>query len=128
MPEEQAALRRVATLVARGTPPEEVFAAVAGEAGRLLVVDFAVQYDHAQYAVEIVGTWASTGACADPGRQPTGARRAQREHWYTGRACQPGSNTPVSPVCLKFRSYTVAASPAARTARVARLGTDQASR
>jgi hypothetical protein len=87
-----------------------------------------VQYDHAQYAVEIVGTWASTGACADPGRQPTGARRAQREHWYTGRACQPGSNTPVSPVCLKFRSYTVAASPAARTARVARLGTDQASR
>src|SRR5215472_7523096 len=33
---EQAALRRVATLVARGAPPEEVFAAVAEEAGRLL--------------------------------------------------------------------------------------------
>jgi WhiB family transcriptional regulator, redox-sensing transcriptional regulator len=33
---EQAALRRVATLVARGVPPEEVFAAVTAEAGQLL--------------------------------------------------------------------------------------------
>jgi signal transduction histidine kinase len=39
--EEQAALRRVATLVARGTRPEEVFAAVANEVGRLLSVDLA---------------------------------------------------------------------------------------
>ena len=33
---EQAALRRVATLVARGVPPSEVFSAVADEVGRLL--------------------------------------------------------------------------------------------
>ncbi len=39
--EEQAALRRVATLVASGTRPEEVFAAVANEVGRLLSVDLA---------------------------------------------------------------------------------------
>src|SRR5882757_1709953 len=39
--EEQAALRRVATLVADGVPPEEVFAAVAAEVGRLLPVDSA---------------------------------------------------------------------------------------
>jgi PAS domain S-box-containing protein len=39
--QEQAALRRVATLVARGAPPDELFAAVAGEVGRLLPVDFA---------------------------------------------------------------------------------------
>src|SRR5450755_4213639 len=39
--EEQAALRRVATLVARGAAPEEVFAAVAEEAGQLLPVDSA---------------------------------------------------------------------------------------
>jgi GAF domain-containing protein len=38
--EEQAALRRVATLVARGTPPEEVFTAVAEEVGRLLRVEY----------------------------------------------------------------------------------------
>ena len=37
--EEQAALRRVATLVAHGTRPEEVFAAVANEVTRLLSVD-----------------------------------------------------------------------------------------
>ena len=45
--EEQAALRRVATLVARGTRPQEVFAAVANEVGRLLSVDVAnvVRYE-----------------------------------------------------------------------------------
>ncbi len=37
--EEQAALRRVATLVATGTAPEDVYAAVAAEAGRLLGAD-----------------------------------------------------------------------------------------
>src|ERR1022692_3237537 len=39
--EEQAALRRVATLAARGAAPEEVFAAVAEEVGQLLPVDSA---------------------------------------------------------------------------------------
>ena len=39
--EEQAALRRVATLVARGVPPEEVFAVVAEEVGRLLPAGYA---------------------------------------------------------------------------------------
>jgi GAF domain-containing protein len=37
--EEQAALRRVATLVARGLPPAEVFAAVAQEVGSVLGAD-----------------------------------------------------------------------------------------
>jgi len=36
---EQAALRRVATLVARGVPPEDIFSAVAGEVGRLVGAD-----------------------------------------------------------------------------------------
>ena len=39
--EQQAALRRVATLVARGTPPEEVFAAVIDEVAQLFPVDYA---------------------------------------------------------------------------------------
>lgn len=38
--EEQAALRRVATLVARGVPPEELFAAVVEETGRLFSVEY----------------------------------------------------------------------------------------
>jgi signal transduction histidine kinase len=40
--EEQAALRRVATLVARGLQQEELFAAVAEEVGRVFAVDFAI--------------------------------------------------------------------------------------
>jgi GAF domain-containing protein len=39
--DEQAALRRVATLVARGVPPEEVFASVTEEAERLFLCDVA---------------------------------------------------------------------------------------
>src|SRR3954467_13319332 len=39
--DEQAALRRVATLVARGVSPEKLFAAVAEEVGMLLEVDWA---------------------------------------------------------------------------------------
>ena len=56
--EEQAALRRVATLVARGTPPEEVFAAVTEELGRLLPVDLAgmARYDP-DGTLTYVGSW-----------------------------------------------------------------------
>ena len=63
---EQAALRRVATLVAQGARPEQVFAAVAEEGGRLLAADFAVlvRYDGPREAITIIGTWTSTGAPA----------------------------------------------------------------
>jgi signal transduction histidine kinase len=42
--DEQAALRRLATLVARESPPSEVFAAVAEEVGRLLGAGMATMY------------------------------------------------------------------------------------
>src|SRR6185312_17435288 len=56
--DEQAALQRVATLVARAEPPEAVFATVAEEAGQLLAVDFAllIRYGEAE-TMEIVGLW-----------------------------------------------------------------------
>jgi GAF domain-containing protein len=56
--EEQAALRRVATLVARSAPPEEVFAAVTEEVGELLPVDFALmgRYE-ADAAVTAIAAW-----------------------------------------------------------------------
>jgi GAF domain-containing protein len=87
--EEQAALRRVATLVARATPPQEVFAAVAGEVGRLLAVDFAilVRYDP-QGTLEVVGSWTRTGApAATPvgGRLPLGGRNVTTLVYQTGR-------------------------------------------
>jgi GAF domain-containing protein len=58
--EEQAALRRVATLVARGVPPEEVFAAVTQEVGRLLGTDLAGmgRYD-TDDTVTVVATWSA---------------------------------------------------------------------
>ncbi len=70
--EEQAALRRVATLVARGASPQEVFIAVTNEAGQLLQVDYTVlsRYDP-DGLVTVVGARAST----DPGRPlPIGLR------------------------------------------------------
>ena len=58
MAEQQAALRRVATLVARGTPPEEVFAAVVDEVGELLPVESAsmCRYD-SDGSLTFVATW-----------------------------------------------------------------------
>jgi GAF domain-containing protein len=60
---EQAALRRVAMLVARGAPPEEVLTAVTEEAGRLLGADFATmnRYDPDRMNT-VVAAWSSTGA------------------------------------------------------------------
>jgi signal transduction histidine kinase len=58
--DEQAALRRVATLVAEGAPPSEVFGAVAEEVGQLLPVDFAImgryEDDHTITAIAASGT------------------------------------------------------------------------
>ena len=67
---EQAALRRVATLVAHATPPEEVFAAVTEEAGRLFGASYATmdRYDP-DGARTVVAAWSSTGAAF-----PVGAR------------------------------------------------------
>jgi signal transduction histidine kinase len=59
---EQTALRRVATLVARGVPPAEVFAAVAEEVGRLLGTDAAhiLRYEHDGTATLVAG-WSGEG-------------------------------------------------------------------
>jgi GAF domain-containing protein len=63
MAEEQAALRRVATLVARAAAPAEVFAAVAAEVGRLLEVDFTILSRYESDGAQVsVGAWSGTGA------------------------------------------------------------------
>ena len=68
--DEQAALRRVATLVARGLPPPEVFAAVAREVGLLLGVDATHmgRYE-AGGAVTTVASWSGSA-----NRLPVGIR------------------------------------------------------
>jgi signal transduction histidine kinase len=69
--EEQAALRRVATLVARGTPPEDVFAAVVEEVGRLLPVDLASM---CRYESDGMLTWVAAWGRAEK-HFPVGSRR-----------------------------------------------------
>ena len=77
---EQAALRRVATLVARAAPPGEVFAAVTEEAGRLLATDIAILSRYAPDGSEaVVSVWASNGISACRGRRPKTRRRAERD-------------------------------------------------
>jgi signal transduction histidine kinase len=76
--EEQAALRRVATLVARAASPDEVFAAVTAEVGRLLEADFTVlgRLD-SDGAATVLGAWTP----ADPTRPvPSGLRLGSGGH------------------------------------------------
>jgi PAS domain S-box-containing protein len=66
--DEQAALRRVATLVARGVPSSELFDAVTEEVGVLLGADLAglARYETAD-AVTVVATWAAAGEHPEAG-------------------------------------------------------------
>jgi signal transduction histidine kinase len=104
--DEQAALRRVATLVARAAPPEEVFAAVAEEAGRLLGAHHAVmdRYDP-DGTVRVVAAWSSTGAAFPVGtRWSLGGRNLHTLVFQTGRAA-------------RIDDYDGASGPVAETAR-----------
>ena len=88
--EEQAALRRMATLVARGVAAEEVFAAVTAEVGRLLGCDDTLmsRYDPDD-AATVLGAWSTTGATVPipVGRRlPLGERNV---HTLVARTHQP---------------------------------------
>ena len=88
--DEQAALRRVATLVARAAPPEEVFAAVTEEAGRLLGADYTTM---ARYDPDgtrtVVAAWSSTGTVFPVGtRWSLGGRNVTTLVFQTGRAAR----------------------------------------
>jgi PAS domain S-box-containing protein len=85
---EQAALRRVATLVARGVPPEEVFAAVTEQAGRLLPVDHAElgRYEPDR-TITTVAAWSTTGTPFPPvgSRWALGGKNLSTLVFETGR-------------------------------------------
>jgi signal transduction histidine kinase len=101
--DEQAALRRVATLVARAAPPEEVFAAVTEEAGRLLGAHHAAmdRYEP-DGAARVVAAWSSTGAAFPVGtRWGIGGRNLLTMVFQTG---QPA----------RLDDYADASGPAAR--------------
>jgi GAF domain-containing protein len=96
--EEQAALRRVATLVARGVSPDEVFAAVAEEVGALLRVDGAraVRFDGDEEVTLLAG-WRAPGYGPLPeGRTKLDGRSVTSEVLRTGRVVRIDDYADVS--------------------------------
>jgi signal transduction histidine kinase/uncharacterized protein YoaH (UPF0181 family) len=103
---EQAALRRVATLAARGVSSGEVFAAVTEEAGQVLDADFTFlsRYDPDETAT-IVASWNRTGAAFPAGtRLSLRGRNAHTRVFHTARA-------------TRIKDYADASGPAADLAR-----------
>ncbi len=84
--DEQAALRRVATLVARGASPTAVFAAVAKEVGRVFPAESTAVARYDPDGTVAVGTWSRTG---EPGalgiRMPRGGQNVATIVFETGR-------------------------------------------
>jgi PAS domain S-box-containing protein len=104
--DEQAALRRVATLVARGVPPPDVFAAVAHEVGVLIGVDVTHM---ARY--ELDGTATGVAAWSPAGdHKPVGTRVNTEGESIVGIVLRTGRPT-------RMHSYENAAGPAAALAR-----------
>lgn len=109
---EQAALRRVATMVARGVPPEEVFAAVTKEVGRLIGVDYAGlnRYEADGTTMTIVSVWSRAGGQVRPGgtRQILGGKNISTIVFETGRAAQIDGYTDSSgPLGLSAVDYGI---------------------
>jgi GAF domain-containing protein len=102
---EQAALRRVATLVARGAPPEEAFAAVAAEVTRVIDVDVSFL---SRYARD--GTATVVAVSSLPSAVPVGTQFAQggrNIHTLVFKTGQPA----------RIEGYAEASGPAASVAR-----------
>jgi GAF domain-containing protein len=107
--DEQAALRRVATLVAQVAAPEEVFAAVTEEAGRLLHADCASMHRYdPDGTMTVVANWSSTGAAAFPvgTRARLGGRNVSTRVFQTGRMARVddlfGGSGPVAEAGREF--------------------------
>jgi len=104
--EEQAALRRVATLVARATPPAQVLNAVTGEAGRLLHADYATMNRYGPGdTVKVVAAWSGNGVVRPAGSGwRTRGRNVNTMVFQTGQAA-------------RIDDYSSASGPPAEAAR-----------
>src|SRR5215469_8729712 len=110
---EQAALRRVATLVARAAAPEEVFGAVIEEAGGLLHADHATMGRYDPYGtVSVVAGWDCTGAAVPVGsRVALDGRNLATLVFHTGRAARIDDHASASgPIAETYREFGVRAS------------------
>ena len=125
--DEQAALRRVATLVAHGVPPDELCAAVAAEVGRLLGADLAgISRYHANDFVTYFPVWSAAGQPPDMvGRVSRDAaslsktirdtgRPARRDDWYEVTGADPPltvRSAAGSPIVVENRVWGYSPSP-----------------
>jgi PAS domain S-box-containing protein len=116
---EQAALRRVATRVARGVRPDEVFAAVSDEIGRLVGTDSAtvIRYDDDGEGISYVGS-----ASKVSGAFPVGVHwkfqdgMASFDVYRTGRSARSGSHLitvdgPIGDIHRRMGIISAVASP-----------------
>ena len=94
--EEQAALRRIATLVAHESSPDEIFAVVAEEVGRVVNVPLVAlaRYEPDGSAIQLVGGW-SEGALPVPigGRYLLDGPSGFLSVWQTRKPARTGDST-----------------------------------
>jgi signal transduction histidine kinase len=103
--DEQAALRRVATLVARAAPPQEVFAGVVEEVGQLFEVDVAGMARYEYGTISFVATWGATR-----GLFPIGERLMLGGNNVSTMVCETGRPA-------RLDGYADASGPVGRMAR-----------
>jgi signal transduction histidine kinase len=94
---EQAALRRVATLIARGEPPRGVFGAVAREVGWLLPADLTLIGRYEGDVVTGIAGWNATGEPVQTkSRVSLGGRNVTHAVYQTGRPARLDSYADAS--------------------------------
>jgi len=109
--DEQAGLRRVATLVAQGASPDDLLAAVASEIGQLLPADYAIigRYDANGTEFTAVGNWSREGDSAGfPTTLAVGGRNVTALVWQTRRTARiDPDETASGPVAAYHRALGV---------------------
>jgi signal transduction histidine kinase len=115
--EEQAALRRLAMLVAEGAAPKTVLTAVAKEAGRLLGVEYTAmtRYDPDGFRT-VVAAWSETGPSFPIGtRNKLGGRNVTTLVHQTGRPARiddySDTSGPIAEAVHEFGSTAAVGAP-----------------
>jgi signal transduction histidine kinase len=98
--EEQAALRRVATLVAQVSDPGRVFSAVTEEVGRILGADLAAlgRIDEDHRTLSVLASWSRSRAPAALGRWPLTGDNVITAAAATGGPARAHSSTATGPL------------------------------